>query len=200
MSVFAISAYGGKRTTKPSEFKEMQHLVYSLQKQLNGPHNWPHKCFAFVDLTSRNDQTNLNTIVDWHNSLHRDIDVSISVGLQKGDKEADEAASVRVLHRPGNEDLAGQLATAIASGCGLVNRGAEPRRDNLFLSVTHAPAILIRLHFPTGLPHFVNSFTTLLKGLAAALAANAPGQVEMSLDSSEQIGPAQSAAVSVASE
>ena len=26
------------------------------------------KCYSFIDLTSRDQNTNLNTIVDWHNS------------------------------------------------------------------------------------------------------------------------------------
>jgi hypothetical protein len=188
MSIFAISAYGSKKTSNPNAFKEMQHMVFGLQKQLNAFDNRPHKAFAFVDLTSNSEKTNTNTIVNWHNSLDRDLDVMISIGFENTDQPSNQRASVKVLY-VAQYDLAGKLATAIAGGCGLVNGGTEQRQDLTLLTAANGPAVLIRIHDPQGVAHFGDIFTSVLRSIAAALAAHAPGQLEMPLDSSAQISP-----------
>lgn len=100
------------------------------------------KVKTFHDNTSKDQNTNLHTIVDYHNSQQRDLDVSVHFN-----------ANVETTSPMGTEclyvtqyNLADSMAGAIAS-CGFKNRGPKKRTDLFFLNQTLKPAILIEVCF-----------------------------------------------------
>ncbi|MCL2528366.1 MAG: N-acetylmuramoyl-L-alanine amidase [Defluviitaleaceae bacterium] len=110
---------------------------------------------AFHENTARTQGDNVNTIVRFHNSQQRDLDVSIHFNSTASGKIEDRAIGVEVLHRAGNhktQALAGQVARAISAASGLLlrhpqNSGAVARSNLGFLNNTSAAAILIEVCF-----------------------------------------------------
>ncbi|MCL2381513.1 MAG: N-acetylmuramoyl-L-alanine amidase [Treponema sp.] len=101
--------------------------------------------FEFHDGTSKNQNDNLNTIIGWHNSLDRDLDVSVHFNAFKA---TTTGMGVEVLYRdPENRHLAAAVSVAIAKAGGLRNRGARPRTNLRFLNQVNRPAILIEVCF-----------------------------------------------------
>jgi len=124
------------------EFAENRRMVATVAAKLNVRAGG--KCYSFVDMTSRDQNTNLNTIVDWHNSIARDLDVSIHFNCS--DQHTANPLGTEVLYITQN-DLAGRLSAAIAGGSGLIDRGPKPRNDLFFLNNTEMPAVLIEVCF-----------------------------------------------------
>jgi N-acetylmuramoyl-L-alanine amidase len=125
------------------EFAENRRMVAMIAARLT--HQRPGcKCYSFVDMTSRDQNTNLNTIVDWHNSIARDLDVSIHFNCSN--QHTTDPRGTEVLYVTQN-DLAGRLSAAIAGSSGLINRGPKLRNDLFFLNNTEMPAVLIEVCF-----------------------------------------------------
>jgi N-acetylmuramoyl-L-alanine amidase len=99
------------------------------------------ECVTFHDNTSRDQSTNLATIVDWHNSQDRELDVSQHFNAFDG-----SAHGVEVLY-VSQKTLAGHVAAAIAEAGDFTNRGAKYRSDLYFLNNTEMPAVLIETCF-----------------------------------------------------
>ena len=97
---------------------------------------------TFHDDTSHDQNTNLNTIVNYHNAQNRDLDVSVHFNAYV---ETTKPMGVECLYVT-QQSLAGQVAGAIAS-CGFINRGPKKRTDLFFLNNTEMPAILIETCF-----------------------------------------------------
>ena len=97
---------------------------------------------TFNDDTSHSQNENLNTIVNYHNSHSRDLDVSIHFNAYE---QVDKPMGVEVLYVT-QPELAGKVSAAIA-GCGFINRGAKKRTNLFFLNNTEMPAILIEVCF-----------------------------------------------------
>jgi len=110
---------------------------------------------SFHENTARSQADNINSIVRFHNSLQRDLDVSIHFNSTASGKIEDRAIGVEVLHREGNPHtrvLAGQVARAISDASGLLLRhqrdsGAVARNNLGFLNNTTAAAILVEVCF-----------------------------------------------------
>jgi N-acetylmuramoyl-L-alanine amidase len=96
----------------------------------------------FHDNTSHSQNENLNTIVDFHNSQSRDLDISVHFNAYE---QVSKPMGVEVLYVT-QSSLAGKVSSAIAS-CGFVNRGPKKRTDLFFLNNTTKPAILIETCF-----------------------------------------------------
>ena len=93
---------------------------------------------VFHDDTSRTQAENMDTLVRWHNSRSRDLDVQIHFNSIKGIRE--EGIGVETLYREGNvgmRALAGRISRGISEASGLVlrrNDGTWARRDLGFLN------------------------------------------------------------------
>jgi N-acetylmuramoyl-L-alanine amidase len=97
---------------------------------------------TFHDDTSRSQNENLNTIVNYHNKQSRDLDISVHFNAYV---ETTNPMGTECLYVT-QSALADQVSRAIAS-CGLKNRGAKKRTDLFFLNNTAEPAILIEVCF-----------------------------------------------------
>jgi N-acetylmuramoyl-L-alanine amidase len=97
---------------------------------------------TFHDDTSHDQNTNLHTIVNYHNSHKRDLDVSVHFNAYV---ETTGPMGTECLYVT-QEALAGKISFQIAE-CGFNNRGAKKRTDLFFLNQTTGPAILIEVCF-----------------------------------------------------
>lgn len=97
---------------------------------------------TFHDDTSHSQNENLNTIVDYHNSQTRELDVSVHFNayIETTSPMGSECLYVT------QSALAGHVSAALAA-CGFINRGAKKRTDLFFLNQTTGPAILIEVCF-----------------------------------------------------
>lgn len=98
---------------------------------------------TFHDDTSTTQSENLETIVDFHNSQERDLDVSVHFNAYQ---TTSNPMGTEVLYVT-QKELAIDVANAIAVSGHLINRGAKHRDDLYFLNNTEAPAILIEVCF-----------------------------------------------------
>ena len=97
---------------------------------------------TFHDDTSVDQSTNLETIVDAHNSFDRDIDLSIHFNASE---QTAEPMGCEVLWVT-QEELAAQLSAAIAK-VGFKDRGAKYRDDLFVLNNCTAPTVLLEICF-----------------------------------------------------
>lgn len=96
----------------------------------------------FHDDTSKSQDQNLKTIVNFHNSCGaHDLDISVHFNAYDTNAHGTE-----VLYY--NESaLASQMSAAIAQAGGFTNRGGKQRKELAFLKNTKAPAILLEVCF-----------------------------------------------------
>ena len=97
---------------------------------------------TFHDNTSHDQNTNLNTITNYHNAQTRDLDASVHFNAYE---QVSKPMGVEVLYVT-QSALASQMSAAIAQ-CGFINRGGKKRTDLFFLNNTEMPAILIEVCF-----------------------------------------------------
>jgi len=102
-----------------------------------------HDCIEFHDDTSTTQSENLNTIVNYHNSQDRDVDVSVHFNAYV---PTDGGRGCEVLYIT-QKEVAAKVSQAIAAAGGFINRGAQHRSDLYFLNGTDEPAILIEVCF-----------------------------------------------------
>ncbi|TDL92114.1 N-acetylmuramoyl-L-alanine amidase [Vibrio vulnificus] len=101
------------------------------------------KVHTFNDDTSKAQRDNINTIVKYHNSKSRDLDVSIH--FNAGTKEI--GGTEVLYYGDGNKALAAKVSKVISEALGIKDRGAKKRTDLGFLKGTAKPAILIEVCF-----------------------------------------------------
>jgi len=99
--------------------------------------------YVFHDDTSRTQNQNLSTIVNFHNSKNRELDVSVHFNSSA---RTNNPLGVEVLYYD-QSGLAANVSQAIANASGLKNRGAKQRKELYFLRKTSKPAILIEVCF-----------------------------------------------------
>jgi peptidoglycan hydrolase-like protein with peptidoglycan-binding domain len=100
-----------------------------------------HDVITFHDNTSKDQGTNLNAIVNFHNKQTRDYDVSCHFNAYDG-----KAHGCEVLYKT-QEKLAKTVVDKICTASGLTNRGPKYRSDLKFLNSTAMPAILLEICF-----------------------------------------------------
>ena len=98
---------------------------------------------GFHDNTSTSVSQNLNTIVNYHNSRSRDLDVSVHFNAYQ---TTTKPMGTEVLYVT-QSGLAANVSLAIANAGSFINRGAKYRSDLFFLNSTHEPAILLETCF-----------------------------------------------------
>lgn len=121
------------------EVDEARRVVEQVAKELSAR---GVNVKVFHDDTSRDQNTNLNTIVNYHNKQDRDLDISVHFNAYE---QCSKPMGVEVLYVT-QSTVAGQVSAAIA-GCGFINRGAKKRSDLFFLNSTEEPSILIETCF-----------------------------------------------------
>jgi len=97
---------------------------------------------TFHDDTSRDQNTNLNTIVNFHNKQNRDLDISVHFNAYE---QVSKPMGTEVLYVTQSE-LAADVSAAIAS-VGFINRGGKKRTDLFFLNKTEMPSLLLEVCF-----------------------------------------------------
>jgi N-acetylmuramoyl-L-alanine amidase len=98
---------------------------------------------TFNDDVSHTQSDNLKRIVDFHNSQHRDLDISVHFNAYE---DTTKPMGTECLYVSQNA-LAVEVAQRICGASGLKNRGAKKRTDLYFLNNTTRPAILIEVCF-----------------------------------------------------
>lgn len=98
---------------------------------------------TFHDNYSTNQNQNLVTIVNYHNSKSRDLDVSVHFNAAA---RTDQPRGTEVLYYD-QAGLAASISAAIAGASGLKNRGAKQDKGLYFLRNTKKPAVLIEVCF-----------------------------------------------------
>jgi N-acetylmuramoyl-L-alanine amidase len=122
------------------EVDEARRVVPRVSEYLR---EFGHTVIEFNDDVSKTQNENLHTIVDYHNSQQRDLDVSVHFNAYV---PTDAARGTEVLYYS-QADLATKVVNAISNTSGLINRGAQKRTDLFFLNNTDEPAILIEVCF-----------------------------------------------------
>ena len=99
--------------------------------------------FTFHDDTSTSQNQNLETIVAYHNSKERDLDVSVHFNCYE---QTSDPRGTEVLYVT-QAALAGEMSAAIADAGDFIDRGGKKQTDLYFLNNTEMPAILIETCF-----------------------------------------------------
>lgn len=102
-----------------------------------------HDVVVFHDDTSTTQSENLDTIVDFHNSQDRDLDVSVHFNAYEPTSEPRGTECLYLTQ----DELAAVVAEEIAEAADFINRGAKQRTDLAFLNGCEMPAILIETCF-----------------------------------------------------
>jgi len=130
---------------------------------------------VFHDDTSKDQSTNLETIVDAHNSETRDLDVSVHFNAFE---QREQPVGTEVLYYS-QSDLAAKVSAAIAS-CGFINRGAKKNTGLYFLNNTEMPSILIEVCFVDSegdCEVYADQFDAIVTAIADVLGGEMKGEV-----------------------
>ena len=103
-----------------------------------------HVAMVFHDNTSTNKDQNLKTIVSYHNSKSRDLDVSVHFNSSNG--KTQNPIGTECWYKT-QAHLANEVAAAIAESSGLINRKGKQTDSFYFLNYTHMPAVLVEVAF-----------------------------------------------------
>jgi N-acetylmuramoyl-L-alanine amidase len=124
------------------EVDEAQRVVPRLAKFLRAM-----RCivYEFVDHESTTQDENLAAIVDYHNTIDRDLDISVHFNASDGGNTSDPIGT-EVLYVT-QLDLADDVAMAIADAGDLIDRGPKQRTNLYWLNNTTAPAVLLEICF-----------------------------------------------------
>jgi hypothetical protein len=98
---------------------------------------------TFHDDTSHDQNTNLHTIVNYHNARLRDLDVSVHFNAYQTTSKPMGCECLYV----SQSTLAANVSEAIADAGDFIDRGPKKRTDLYFLNNTNEPAILIETCF-----------------------------------------------------
>lgn len=120
-----------------TEARKVVNQVVTYLKELDC------QVYMFHDDISRTQRDNIQTIVKYHNSKQRDVDISIHFNAVT---RTDDPRGVEVLYY-NQDELAKKVSAAIAVASGLKDRGAKQRMDLGFLKGTTKPSILIEVCF-----------------------------------------------------
>jgi N-acetylmuramoyl-L-alanine amidase len=122
------------------EVDEARKVVESVATELR---NRGIEVTTFHDDTSTPQNENLNTIVNFHNSKTRDLDISVHFNAYV---ETTSPMGTEVLYYT-QQPLAAELSAAMAEAGQFINRGPKKRTDLFFLNSTEEPAVLLEVCF-----------------------------------------------------
>lgn len=98
---------------------------------------------TFHDDTSTTQSENLETIVNFHNSKVRDLDISVHFNAYQ---TTDKPMGCECLYVT-QQTLAGVVSAKLSEAGSFIDRGAKQRTDLYFLNNTEMPAVLIEVCF-----------------------------------------------------
>jgi N-acetylmuramoyl-L-alanine amidase len=127
-----------------------------------------HQVETFHDDTSNSQNENLNTIVNYHNSQTRDLDVSVHFNAYETTSKPMGCECLYVTQ----STLAGVVSDKMASSLDLPDRGAKYRSDLFFLNSTTEPAVLLEVCFVDSIvdaEHYHGNFEALCHEIAEGL-------------------------------
>lgn len=150
------------------EVNEARKVVNRVAQMLdaNG-----HRVVTFHDNTSRDKDTNLKTIVNFHNSQRRQLDVSVHFN-HNGDTTGGRGTECWYYSQV---KLAGEIATAIAILGQLTNRGPKKSTGLYFLVHCTMPAVLIEVAFVNAkldCDNYRKNFDAICEAIAGSLVGN----------------------------
>ncbi|WP_052737901.1 N-acetylmuramoyl-L-alanine amidase [Bacillus sp. SA1-12] len=126
--------------------------------------------YEFHDNTTKTQNENIQSIIRYHNSKIRDLDVSIHLNAAS---KTNDPRGVEVLYVSENgRKIAKKVSDAIAKVSGLKNRGAKKRTHLGFLKGTEKPAILIEVCFVDSKADVViykSKFNEICKAIAESI-------------------------------
>jgi len=146
------------------EVDEAREVVAEVAKFLRSR---GHEVVEFHDDTSQTQDENLKTIIDFHNSQTRDLDVSVHFNAYIPTDGGRGTEVLYVNHEI--EDVAAKISAAIAAVAGLIDRGAKHRADLAFLNKTTEPALLIETCFvdaKADVDGYDDHFTAICRAIA----------------------------------
>ncbi len=133
-------------------------------------------CKTFHDTTSKDQNTNLHKITDYHNAQSRDLDVSVHFNANV---ETTSPMGTECLYVT-QSALADKVSKAIAS-VGFKNRGPKYRGDLWFLNQTEMPSILIEVCFVDSSADaslYQETFEEICESIATVLGGEAKAKPE----------------------
>jgi N-acetylmuramoyl-L-alanine amidase len=122
---------------------------------------------TFHDNSSRDQSTNLSTIVAAHNRETRQLDLSVHLNAYE---HTEKCMGCEVLYYSENK-LAADVSRAIAA-VGFIDRGPKQRTDLAFLRNTTEPALLLEICFCDSMCDteiYQNNFDAICENIAAVL-------------------------------
>jgi hypothetical protein len=135
---------GASATPNPEpyndEVNEVRQIVDRVHELLTAA---GHACVKFHDNTSHDQNTNLNTIVNWHNKQSRDLDVSVHLNANAKTSNPMGCEVLWVTQKT----LATEVSAAIAAAGHFKDRGQKERTNLAFLNGTNKPSILLECWF-----------------------------------------------------
>ena len=156
------------------EVDEARKLVNHVADLL---HNMGVSVEIFHDDTSTSQNQNLETIVNFHNSRDRELDISVHFNAYQ---HTTKAMGCEVLYTT-QEELAGHVCGAIVEAGGFVNRGPKYRSDLYFLNQTEEPAILIETCFvdsETDAQLYRENFNDICQAIAEIIAVEPTAPID----------------------
>lgn len=166
---FVISSGHGEKVpgaigvlNEHNEAKKVVDRVYTiLTTQYNGAG------YKFHDTTSTTQNKNLETIVNYHNSKSRLLDISVHFNSASASATGSECLYYDA------KSLSAAMAKAMATALGITNRGAKERKELYFLKNTIKPAILLEVCFVTSekdATSYRENFEKLCQAIAKVIA------------------------------
>ena len=128
----------------------------------------------FFDDVSTSQNENLERICDWHNSKSRELDVSVHFNANQHTSKPVGTECWYITQ----EELAAEMASAIADAGELIDRGPKYTSSLYFLNHTSMPAILIEVCFgdsQADCDAYQENFRAICSAIAATLAGG--GQI-----------------------
>jgi len=145
MKVVISSGHGLKVRGASGVLDEVNEARRVVERVADYMRSAGHVAQTFHDNTSTNQNTNLQTIVNYHNSQIRDNDISVHFNAYQTTSKPMGTETLYV--SSSGQTIANRVSPAIASAGAFINRGAKKRTDLYFLNKTNKPAILIEVCF-----------------------------------------------------
>jgi N-acetylmuramoyl-L-alanine amidase len=137
------SGHGGKVAGAIGILNEHNEAVKVVEKVAEYLRQAGVTTYTFHDNTSTTQNQNLATIVGFHNSKSRELDVSVHFNAAS---RTDSPRGTEVLYVT-ESGLSAKVSSAISASSGLINRGGKKNTGLYFLNKTAKPAILIEVCF-----------------------------------------------------
>ena len=161
---------GARGSPVPPQLDEVDEARRVVDKVASLWKSMGHTVTTFHDNTSRDQNTNLNTIVNFHNKQGaHDLDVSVHFNAYDHSAKGHETLYVS----SNGYNYAAKVAPAV-SKVGFVNRGPKKRTDLFFLNNTNQVAILIEVCFCDNTTDS-NTYTSKFDSVCQAIAESITG-------------------------